>query len=203
MKIADVGLGKAVLEELQDKKKTQKLNSASDLGKIGNKGQDSFENGKRISPDFARMNELQKNFMKDTTGLKGLLELEQKTANFDVKTGSFDKLSQELNAIVTGTKFQGENIISYLSTHVTDEKTLYTLKGSLKTEIENIRLKISGERRDIASYLVREENLEGMRGYIAEASVRDVAAALGKKRVNAEVLHNGIANIQSLLGMER
>jgi hypothetical protein len=203
MKIADIGVGKAVLEELIDKKKTQKQNADSALIRINRNREDSFENGKRVAPDLTRMNELQNNFLKDSTGLKGLVELKQKAESFDARTGNFEKLTQELNAIVTGTKYQGENIISYLSTHVGDEKALYTFKSSLGTEIDNIRLKISSERKDIATYLVREENLEGMRGYMADRSVDEVASLLSRKKMNADGLHRNVANIQSLLGMER
>lgn len=200
MKIADIGLGKAVLEELIDKKKTQKMNASSALTRMDN-NKDSFENGKRITPDLARMNELQKSYLKDNASLKGLLDLRQRTDEFNVKTGNYDKLSQELNAIVTGTRFQGESIISYLSTHISDEKALYTFKANLNTEIDNVRLKVSGERKDIASYLVREENLEGMKGYFADQSAKIVASFLNAGNVDA--VHRKVSNINVLLGMEK
>lgn len=201
MKIADIGLGKTVLEELFDKKKTQKLNASSAMNRMDDSKYDSFENGKRITPDLAKMNELQKNYLKDNTGLKGLLDLRQKAETFDTRTGNYEKLSQELNAIVTGTRFQGESIISYISTHVSDEKALYTFKANLDSEINNVRLKVSGERKDIASYLVREENLEGIRGYFADDSAKRIASVLNAGNVDA--VHRKVGNINALLGIER
>ena len=201
MKIADIGLGKAVLEELIDKKKAQKSDANSALNRLDRTGRDSFDNGKRITPDLARMNELQKNYMKDNAGLNGLIELRRKAEEFNPKTGSYEKLSQELNAIVADTRFQGESIISYLSTHVNDDKALYTFRANLDKEIESARLKVSGERKDIASYLVREENLEGIRGYFADHSAKIVASVL--TAANVDAVHRNINNINALLGIEK
>lgn len=200
MKIADIGLGKTVLEELIDKKKTQKLNASSAMNRMDS-NKDSFETGKRITPDLAKMNEIQKNFLKNSAGLKGLMDLRQKAETFDARTGNYDKLSQELNAIVTGTRFQGESIISYLSTHVSDEKSLYTFKANVDTEISSARLKLSGERKELASYLVREENLEGMRGYFAEGSANKIASVLNARNVDS--VHSKVGNINALLGIEK
>ncbi len=203
MNIADITMGKAVLENLADKKRLQKqsvsINSPSRQVKS-----DVFNSDKSMSIDLAKINELQKGFMKDNISLSGLKNLQDKVEQFEnnpVSQRDYDKLTKELNVIVNKTKFDGENVISYLSTQVKDEKSLYTLKANLVNEIEGIRTKMADERKSLASYLVKSENLETVKDFSSEKTADKIASALDKNNISN--LFKGISNINTLLGIEK
>lgn len=206
MKISDITLGKSVLENLIDKKKDRPVSSSSRLTEHLNARGDSFDPERRVHHDMARMSELQKNFARNSAGLQGLVSMKKMVDEHDrlpALDRNYQKLTQELSAIVASTKYQGENVISYLSTQVRDEKSLYTLKNGLDSEIRNVQLKMSAERKDIASYLVREENLASVSAGISpDRNLETVRRRMQDADVAGplETLHRNIPKISALLG---
>lgn len=204
MRITDIATGRAVLESLAEKKKIQKLAEDSTQSSARVNGKDSFQSDKKVSADLAKINEVQKNYLKDHASLNGLQALEEKAAAFvSVPAGQrdYENLSKELAAIVNSTRFEGESIISYISTNVKDEKSLYTLKTNLRNEINSVQFKMSEERKNLATYLIKSENMEAAGDVSSERLLKNVTAKLDKKI--SENLFKGMSNLSSLLGIEK
>ncbi len=203
MKIADITMGKAVLENLADKKRLQK--EAVSQNELSNSiKNDVFNSDKTMTMDIAKINELQKSFMKDSLSMSGLKELQNKVEKFELSSvtdRNYEELSMDLNKTVLSTKFEGESIISYLSTQIRDEKSLYTFKTNLGNEISELKNKIADERKNLASYLVKSENLEVERDFSSEKIAEQIASAINKNNMGS--IFKGISNINNLLGIEK
>lgn len=83
---------------------------------------------------------------------------------------------------------------------MTDDKSLYMLKMNLTSEIENVQSAITDERKQIASYIVRQENLEAATGYSPDENAQKIVSQL--TRENAGQLFRGMSNVQNLLSLE-
>lgn len=206
MKISDVVMGRTVLESLAEKKILLKNSNLINNSDNQTKAKDIFDSDRVKNSDISKIKELQSNYMKNTSSLTGLNALNDKVEEFEKspdKTNqkNYDQLSSELNDIVASTKYGGESVISYLSTNIRDEKSLYTFKANLNNEISGIKGKLSEERKNIAAYLVMNENLEGARAFSSEKTLNNVLAVLDKN--NLEKVYNNISNISTLLGIEK
>jgi hypothetical protein len=204
MKVSDITAGKLVLESLAEKKRLQKESVGNIAAKAGDVQTDVFNSDKKINVDVAKINELQKSYLKDNASLEGLSKLQDKVDDFEKSSSAvknFEKLSLDLGNIVSSTKYNGENVISYLSTQIKDDKSLYTFKLNLSTEIENLTSKLSEERKNIAMYLVRNENMDVAYDFSSEKTARNIADMLSKD--NAAGVFKGIANLSSLLGIDK
>ncbi len=202
MKISDIITDKAALENLSYRKK-----STSNIAEINKEGQtlelkDIFDSDKIISPEVTKMDQLQKSFVRDNLSLNGLYEMQNRVRNFESSTSSdYDQLTRELNAVINSTKFNGENVISYLSTNIQDNKSLYTFKSNLDSSIVNTQAKVAEERKNLALYLVKRENIETAASFSSEKTVRNIMDSL--KGTDARYLHKEIINASSLLGLEK
>jgi len=202
MKISDIITDKAALENLSYRKK-----STSNIADINKEGQtlelkDIFDSDKIISPEVTKMDQLQKSFVRDNLSLNGLYEMQNRVRNFESSTSSdYDQLTRELNAVINSTKFNGENVISYLSTNIQDNKSLYTFKSNLDSSIVNTQAKVAEERKNLALYLVKRENIETAASFSSEKTVRNIMDSL--KGTDARYLHKDIINASSLLGLEK
>jgi hypothetical protein len=204
MRVSDITTGKLVLESLAEKKRLQKEGIGNIAAKTGDIQSDVFSSDKKINMDVAKINELQKNYLKDNSSLEGLSKLQNQVEDFEKSSSgvkNFEKLSLELGNIVSSTKYNGENVISYLSTQIKDDKTLYTFKLNLNTEIANINTKLSEERKNIAMYLVKNENRDVAYDFSSEKTARNIADML--KKDNAAGVFKGIANLSGLLGIDK
>ncbi len=205
MKISDILTEKTALDNLTYRKKNTVNNfSVAKEGHVSDQ-KDIFNTDKIIAPDMAKMDQLQKSFVKDNMSLNGLYEMQNKVDNFEKSLASttpdFDQLTRELNAIVNSTKFNGENIISYLSTNIQDSKTLYTFKSNLDSSIINTQAKLAEERKNLATYLVKQENVETAGAFSSEKVVRDITESLNKANIRS--LYKDISNASALLGLEK
>jgi len=202
MKISDIITDKAALENLSYRKK-----STSNIADINKEGQtlelkDIFDSDKIISPEVTKMDQLQKIFVRDNLSLNGLYEMQNRVRNFESSTSSdYDQLTRELNAVINSTKFNGENVISYLSANIQDNKSLYTFKSNLDSSIVNTQAKVAEERKNLALYLVKRENIETAASFSSEKTVRNIMDSL--KGTDARYLHKDIINASSLLGLEK
>ncbi len=204
MKITDVITEKAILENLGYRKKVLRENLPTDISPIPETKNDFFNSTKKIPSDLIKIKQLQKNFLRDNASLNGLYELKKKVQSFEDSANSlkdYSVLTRELNAIVNSVKYNGESIISYLSTNIQDNKSLYTFKSNLEAEINNIKTKIAEERKTIAFYLVKEENIEGIKEFSSENAIRNVIESLNKSNVHS--IHKGVSNLAVLLGVEK
>ena len=149
------------------------------------------------------MKDLQKSFLKNNLSLIGLQDLQKSVFDFEKlseDTKDYSKISQELKHIVGNTKFEGENVISFLSTSIKDNKSLYTFKTNLNTEIDATKSNLRDERKKIASYLVKSENVEVAKNFSPDKTLKDIVHTLNKS--NSENLFKGIANINNLIGID-
>jgi hypothetical protein len=206
MKISDIITDKTALDNLTNKKKSSGAGSHIENNPALSSQKDIFSNSDKIvSADMAKMDQLQKSFVKDNLSLNGLFEMQTKVDNFEksIASGSpdFDQLTRELNAVMNSTKFNGENIISYLSTNIQDSKSLYTFKSNLDSSIVNTQAKLAEERKNLALYLVKQENVETAGSFSSEKAVSDIMASL--TRANARLLYKDITNASALLGLEK
>ena len=83
---------------------------------------------------------------------------------------------------MNSTKFNGESIISYLSTNIQDSKSLYTFKSNLDSSIVNTQAKLAEERKNLALYLVKQENVETAGSFSSEKAVSDIMASLDQSQ---------------------
>ncbi len=205
MKIADILTEKTALENLAYKKKAARNTLISEDSNQNSNLKDIFNSDKKISADITKINQLEKSYLKDNLSLNGLFELQNKVNAFESSAGisspDYNQLSHELSAIVNSTKYNGENIISYLSTNIQDRKSLYTFKSNLDAEITNTQTKLADERKNLAQYLVKQENLEVARDFSSDKTVRDITQALNKN--NSRSLFKEMSNVSSLLGLEK
>jgi hypothetical protein len=204
MKISDIITEKTSLDNLTYRKKnTGENNSVKDEETAEQK--DMFASEKTVMPDIARMAQIQKSFVIDNLSLNGLYEMQNKVDNFEKSMASaspdFDQLTRELNAIVNSTKYNGENIISYLSTSIGDSKSLYTFKSNLDSSIINTQAKLAEERKNLAFYLVKNENIETSGAFSSEKTVRDITESLNKSNIRS--LYKDISNASALLGLDK
>ena len=132
----------------------------------------------------------------------GFEELDRKLADFESKPSeekSYQQLSRELSSVIHSVKFEGENVISYLSTNVSDEKSLYMFRTNLKNEIENLKSILADERKGLASYLVKGENQDAYSSYSPDLVLSSLAAQM--KKSGAESVHQNRPNVSGLLGV--
>ncbi|MGA2141813.1 MAG: hypothetical protein ABSG94_05255 [Brevinematales bacterium] len=206
MKISDILADKTALDNLTNKKKNIDAGPGISKNTAVTDQKDIFNNPDKIIPaDMAKMDQLQKSFVKDNLSLNGLFEMQTKVDNFEKSLASgspdFDQLTRELNAVMNSTKFNGESIISYLSTNIQDSKSLYTFKSNLDSSIVNTQAKLAEERKNLASYLVKQENFETTGSFSSEKALSDIMASLTK--ANAHSLYKDITNASALLGLEK
>ena len=203
MMISDISTGKASLESLFEKKKVQKFTPAESQTSLKTGNLDEFEQSKIQHNDSFKMKDLQKSFLKNNLSLIGLQDLQKSVFDFEKlseDTKDYSKISQELKHIVGNTKFEGENVISFLSTSIKDNKSLYTFKTNLNTEIDATKSNLRDERKKIASYLVKSENVEVAKNFSPDKTLKDIVHTLNKS--NSENLFKGIANINNLIGID-
>jgi len=159
---------------------------------------------KNADSDLVKIREVERNFLKDITALNGLEEMSRRVSAFDdsqTDNEEWSALSKQLSGIVRSTIFDGESVISYLSTSISDSKTLYTLKMNLENEIANVNTKIQTERKQLATFLVERENIDAANNFSAQETLDKVISALNAE--NAAILHRNIDNVSGLLAMDK
>lgn len=160
---------------------------------------DSVAIASEAKQDMIRIREMQNNYLKSEVSLNGLVEMEKVVSEFEDSgmADTFSELSRQLHNVSSETSFNGESIISYLSTEIRDEKGLYTFKMNLESEIGGIREQLASERKQIASYLVEAENKETASGFDAERMVNTIRDMLAVSDTDA--LIGKVNNVNSLL----
>lgn len=203
MRVLDVIQGNVSVRAAEDRDKFRSaFNSVRDENRVRN-DQDTLSLNSVMETDLVRIQELQKNFVKNETSLRGLEELQRRINGFEsepIDQRDYRGLNDQLQAVVQATRFEGESVISYLSTKVSDDKSLYTLKTNLTSEIDHIESAMAEERKQIATYIVRQENLEAAAGYSPDESARQIVRDLNRE--NAGQLFRGLNNVQNLLSLE-
>jgi len=188
MKISDIISQKVSMESLLERKKSEKFNNLK-IDSSNRKADSILLN--RKPPEISSIIELQSNFNKNIASLNGFIEMERKIKEFQLVSDSkkdFERLSRELTAISKSVKYRGENVISYLSTDIKDETTLYAFKMNLSKEIESLKAAIAKERKALASYIVENENKDAVAGFSPENVVEKIKMAL-RQNLTDEV-HN-------------
>ncbi len=202
MKVNDIISGKINFEPLNKEKK----------GKVGISEQsktdtkvtaDTLSLQKTASSELLKVRDMQDTFFKGTASQEGFNELKSIIQNFEKlpeDQKDWTKLSQDLKSAVSRTLYNGESIISYLSTNVKDEKSLYTLKANLDTEIQSTESKIHQARKQIARYLVQESNREAAARFSPTQTLEKIVTDLDINKGNS--ITKGLNNIQKLLHNE-
>jgi hypothetical protein len=204
MRITDISAGKASLESLLEKRKTMKGTDSGVSEDSAAEKSDATDLRSKDNADQLRVRDLEKSYLRNNVSLQGLEDLQKVVHNFEQKPEGqrdFNQLSQELKQSVTSVKFDGENVISYLSTQVKDDKSLYALKSTLAGELDSLRQSATEERRQIASFLVKSENIDAVTGFAPEKTAADLAKQLDRN--GAENLFRGLSNIANLIGSDR
>jgi hypothetical protein len=205
MKIADLISGQVNLNALNNRDSTKKKEPLDILSKErGKVSSDSVAINKNADSDLVKIREVERNFLKDITALNGLEEMSRRVSAFDdsqTDNEEWSALSKQLSGIVRSTIFDGESVISYLSTSISDSKTLYTLKMNLENEIANVNTKIQTERKQLATFLVERENIDAANNFSAQETLDKVISALNAE--NAAILHRNIDNVSGLLAMDK
>jgi hypothetical protein len=203
MRVLDVIQGNVTVRAAEDRDRFRSaFNTVRDENRPRN-DQDTLSLNSVMESDLVRIQELQKNYVKNETSLRGLEEMQRRISGFESEPAEqrdYRGLGDQLQAVVQATRFEGESVISYLSTKVTDDKSLYMLKMNLTSEIENVQSAITDERKQIASYIVRQENLEAATGYSPDENAQKIVSQL--TRENAGQLFRGMSNVQNLLSLE-
>lgn len=201
MKVSELISAQVRLEKTDGGKKG-KNESPIDLLARNRKGfaNDSVNVNKNIQPELLRIKELERNYLKNSVSLNGFKVINETIGQFE-KLGfnepKWNDLSRELHGVVQSTMFEGESVISYLSTSVSDEKSLYTLKGNLASEIKNLQNQLYSERKQLANYLVKQENLSVVSSFSATDTLNKVISVLNNE--NSQNIHSGFSNIAQLL----
>jgi hypothetical protein len=188
MKISDIISQKVSMESLLERKKSEKFNNLR-IDSSNRKADSILLN--RKPPEISSIIELQSNFNKNIASLNGFMEMERKIKEFQLVSDNkkdFERLSRELTAISKSVKYRGENVISYLSTDIKDEASLYAFKMNLSKEIESLKAAIAKERKALASYIVENENKDAVAGFSPENLVEKIKMAL-RQNLTDEV-HN-------------
>jgi len=188
MKISDIISQKVSMESLLERKKSEKFNNLR-IDSSNRKADSILLN--RKPPEISSIIELQSNFNKNIASLNGFMEMERKIKEFQLVSDNkkdFERLSRELTAISKSVKYRGENVISYLSTDIKDEASLYAFKMNLSKEIESLKAAIAKERKALASYIVENENKDAVAGFSPENVVEKIKMAL-RQNLTDEV-HN-------------
>lgn len=204
MRITDINAGKTSLESILEKKRIQKTGSQSVPSGFRSGRADETDFSKGIGAEQARIRDLGKSYIRNNVSIKGIEDLQKTIHEFEQKPENqrdFAHLSQDLKQIVTAVKHDGENVISYLSTQVKDDKSLYALKSTLSTEAISLRQTSMEERKQIAQFLVKNENLDAVSGFSADAAAQTVVRELSKGK--SENLFRGLSNIANLIGSDR
>lgn len=200
MKVQDVISQKVALENLAQKKKLEKESPASLKNAVLDKN-DKFEFEKKTNQDVARVAQVQQSYQRNSVSMLGLSDMQKKVDEFE-KTArpeqDYQNLSRELKTIASQVKYNGESIISFLSTSISDDKSLYTFKANLKNEIDSVQNKLAVERKNIATYLVAQENRDTVRDFSTDKTLNVIKGAIDKE--SAANLYKGISKLSTLLG---
>ncbi len=203
MRVLDVIQGNVSVRSLEERDRYRNALSSVSQEDRGRSEQDMLSLNTVMENDRVHIQELQKTYLMKETSLRGLEEIQRRISGFEANPDSendFQRLSDQLQAVIQSTRFDGESVISYISSKVTDEKSLYTLKVNLETEMSNIRESMGEERRKIASFLVQQENIDAATRYSPDENARKVVEALNRE--NAEQIFRGLNNVQNLLSLE-
>ncbi|URA09760.1 hypothetical protein [Thermospira aquatica] len=122
--------------------------------------------------------------------VSGLELLKRRVAEFSrtpVEQRNYELFSQELQKIVSQTRFQGETPLAYMSVKVSDERTLYTLGQQIDQEITVQQSRLRQERRQMAAFLISQENRDALVGRSAEDIVNSMKLSLSDKEVQYPV----------------
>ncbi|OHD53319.1 MAG: hypothetical protein A2014_06250 [Spirochaetes bacterium GWF1_49_6] len=204
MNIKDVITGNVNLSALYEKSKYKSPAVSEKSGKGSQIGEDSFVFEKNLEKDMIRLQEVQKDYMKNDIGVKGLNDMQNLIGSLDGKDPEkidWPGMTKKMNAIVSSTMYEGQSVIGFLSTKVEDEKSLYTLKMNVTKEISSMQAKMDESRKQIASYLVKRENIEVFAGYTPEKNVQSIMDVLDI--ASAQGLYKNIGNVNSLLKAEK
>ncbi|OHD56725.1 MAG: hypothetical protein A2Y33_06440 [Spirochaetes bacterium GWF1_51_8] len=200
MDIKDVITGNVNLAALYDKSKLKASAASLKSGDKKQIGQDSFVFEKNLEKDMIRLQQVQKDYMKSGVGLEGLNEMSKLIGEFegqDPEKIDWQGASKKMNAVVNSATYDGENVIGFISTKIEDQKSLYTLKMNVQKEIGAMQMKMNDDRKQIASYLVKRENIEVMSGFSPDANAQSVVKALDL--ASAQGLFKNLGKVNSLL----
>jgi hypothetical protein len=204
MNIKDVITGNVNLTALYEKSKFKSPAVSEKSGNGMQVGEDSFAFEKNLEKDMLRLQEVQKDYMKNDIGVKGLNDMQSLISSMDGQDPEkidWQGVSRKMNAIVSSTKFEGQAVIGFLSTKVDDEKSLYTLKMNVSKEINSMQSKMDESRKQIAGYLVKRENLEVFAGYTPDKNMESIMSVLDIS--TAQGLYKNMGNVNSLLSAKK
>lgn len=166
-------------------------------------GADSVDLEANADQNLVRMREIERTYLKNEASLQGLSEMSELMTSFNATTASdndYAKLTEGLGEISRNTLYEGESVISYLSTAVSDEKSLYTLSMNVEKEISGLTDSMKSEMSEMKTFLIAEENKSAASGFDAENLADTIARDLTLNV--AENLHGALPNTQSLLVSE-
>ncbi len=203
MQVSDIISGKIDLKPMQKEKKGSKANINNISENLKSNNRDVISLTKGPAQDMLKLQEMQSTYMKSTTSLDGFNELSAIIEKFEKQPDDqkdWNALSQELKSTITKTLYKGESIISYLSTNVNDEKSLYTLKANLANELQSASARVAQSKKQISRYLVEQANKDAVVGYDPQKILAGVKQDLNQN--NVSMLSGTLNHIQRLLNIE-
>lgn len=198
MKVSDL-LGNQLNPIKNEEKKINKMNLMQ-LKEIGTSNNDKIEIKSLNAVDLVKINDTHRAYMRNQQGLMGLYKLKSQISAWEASDqgeSGWSNLSKEIKDIIHNTKFEGENVISYFDTPVTDKKSLYTLKLNIDSEIKAIQSKINNERKTLSMYLVSEQNRDSLNNSDNEKLLLNIIDNFKDNKANN--IFNEFGNIGKLI----
>lgn len=199
MRIEDILHSTVALDRIQKQKQTESRGVSARLLKMS---QDEVGLLRQTDEKLLAIRDREQNFMRHEVILSGLELLKKRVAEFSrtaVEQRNYEAFSQELQQIVSGTRFQGETPLAYMSVKVSDEKTLYTLSQQIDQEITVHQNRLKQERKQIAAFLVTQENQEALGGKSSEVLLAEVKDAMTKEGIYPLRREHSFAQIVKIL----
>jgi len=181
MRIEDILHSSVALERIQKQKQADVKGSVQRLRR---ESRDEVGVVRQTDEQIMAIRDREQSFMRHEIMVSGLELLKKRVAEFartPVEQRNYQVFSQELQQMVNGVRFQGETPLAYMSVRVSDERSLYTLSQQIDQEIAVHQGRLRQERKQIASFLVKQENQEALVGRSSEALVADLKQTLERE----------------------
>ncbi|MFN3659720.1 MAG: hypothetical protein ACK4TN_00605 [Brevinematales bacterium] len=199
MRIEDILRSTVALDRIQKQKQAESRAVSSRLLKMS---QDEVELLRQTDEKLLAIRDREQNFIRHEVVLAGLELLKKRVAEFSrmpVEQRNYEAFSQELQQIVSDTRFQGETPLAYMSVKVSGEKTLYTLSQQIDQEMMVHQNRLRQERKQIAAFLVSQENQEAVGGKSPEVLLTEVQDAMTKEGIYPLKKEHSFAQIVKIL----
>ncbi|MCX7881872.1 MAG: hypothetical protein N2314_01480 [Brevinematales bacterium] len=181
MRIEDILHSTVALDRIQKQKQTEAKGMSLRLLR---ESQDEVGLLRQTDEKLLALRDREQTFMRHEVIVYGLELLRKRVGEFartPVEQRDYELFSQELQQIVNGTRFQGETPLASMSVKIADEKSLYTLSQQIDQEIAIHQNRMRQERKQIAAFLVTEENQEALAGKSSETLLAELRDAMQKE----------------------